>query len=240
MGRAIVAALAEQGAAVAIADVDTDLAADVAGSLGDHEALVVELDVTSCASVEEAFGRVASAWGPLDILVNNAGVGAAPGPLGSGEREIDWDYTWEVNVKGVVRCCAAVIAPMRERRYGRIVNLASIAGHAARGTTGPYAVTKAALLRHTKGLAATLAPFEITVNAVCPGAVWTPMQEKYFREEGGDAYENFVRYYEPVIPLGRPQDAEEIGRAVAYLASDDARSITGQCLHIDGGAVVRD
>ena len=101
------------------------------------------------------------------------------------------------------------------------------------------------MLRYTKGLAVELAPFSVNVNAVCPGAVWTVMQsEPFARPEEVDPalaglppYEAFLEYYRPLVPLGRPQTAEEVGTAVAYLSSDDARNVTGQCLHVDGGAI---
>lgn len=134
---------------------------------------------------------------------------------------------------------------MRDQRYGKIVNVASIAGHSARGTGGAYAVSKAAVLRYTKGLAVEVAPASINVNAVCPGAVWTGMQSASFvrpeevdpRFAGMDPYEAFLEYYLPLTPLGRPQTADEVAIAAAFLASDDAASITGQCLHVDGGAI---
>jgi 3-oxoacyl-[acyl-carrier protein] reductase len=134
---------------------------------------------------------------------------------------------------------------MQRRKYGRIVNIASIAGHSARGTGGAYSVSKAAVLRYTKGLAVEVAAWSITVNAVCPGAVWTGMQSGPFEHpervdpklEGLSPYDAFLEYYRPFTPLGPPQTAEEVGSAVAFLASDDARNITGQCLHVDGGAI---
>ena len=134
---------------------------------------------------------------------------------------------------------------MRDRRYGKIVNIASIPVMRRAGTGGAYGVSKAAVLRYTKGLAVEVAPLSINVNAVCPGAVWTGMQSRPFerpeevdpRLAGLDPYAAFVEYYRPMTPLGRPQTGEEVGKAVAFLASDDAASITGQCLHVDGGAI---
>ena len=240
MGATIAEVLARQGAQVAIGDLDVDGATGIAVGLA-VPGLAVELDVGCDASVERAFGTVLEAWGRLDILVNNAGIGT-PRP---GRDESDWEATFQVNVLGTVRCTEAALPGMQERRYGKIVNIASIAGHSARGTGGAYAVSKAAVLRYTKGLAVEVAPSSINVNAVCPGAVWTGMQSGAFdrptdvdpRYEGLDPYEAFLAYYLPMTPLGRPQTSTEVGTAVAFLVSDDAGSITGQCLHIDGGAI---
>jgi len=240
MGAAIAAVLARQGADVAVADIDVDGAAEVAATIGGNT-LVLELDVAAPESIALAFSKLEEAWQRLDILVNNVGIGHAA--QGSGES--DWDATFRINLMGTVRCSERALAGMCERRHGKIVNIASIAGHSARGTDGAYSVSKAAVLRYTKGLAVEVAPFSVNVNAVCPGAVWTGMQSGPFarpeevdpRLAGLDPYEAFLEYYRPITPLGRPQTAEEVGKAVAYLASADAANITGQCLHVDGGAI---
>lgn len=244
IGRAIAEVLAAQGAAVAVTDLDEPGARAVAAGL--PRAVALRLDVTAPGDAEAAVAAATASLGPLDVLVCNAGVPADPSR--EVDTEEDWDRTFAVNVKGTVRTCEATLPGMLERGRGRIVTVASIAGHAARGTVGAYSASKAALLRYTKGLAATVAGRGITVNAVCPGAVWTPFQERDMagvRERDASLadvplQEIFLRRYAPVIPTARPQDPEEIGAAVAFLASDEARSITGQCLHVDGGAVIRD
>lgn len=247
IGRGIAEVLARQQAAVAVTDVDEAAAHAVADDIG-KAAIAVPLDVTDAASVIAAFAVVTEALSRIDILVNNAGVSADPDRASTADREEDWDRTFAVNVKGTVRCCEAALPAMTARGYGRIVNLASMAGHAARRTGGAYAASKAAVLRYTKGLSAVTAAHGVTVNAVCPGAVWTRFQERDManlgrsdpRFAGLDAETVFRRRYADLIPTGRPQTPEEIGSAVAFLASDEARSITGQCLHIDGGAILRD
>jgi 3-oxoacyl-[acyl-carrier protein] reductase len=240
MGATIAETLAQQGARVAVADIDLEGAEEVAASLRD--ALALHLDVGSPDSIADAARAAVAEWGHVDILVNNAGVGGAR--PGSGES--DWEATFRINVLGTVRCTEALLPQMRERRYGKIVNIASISGHASRRTGGPYSVSKAAVLRYTKGLAVEIAPDAVNVNAVCPGAVWTGMQSVPFeRPEEVDSrlaglapYDAFVEYYRPMTPLEPPQTAAEVGAAVAYLASDDARNVTGQCLHVDGGAIL--
>ena len=248
IGRGIAHVLAQQGADVAVTDLNAELAAKVASELTGPGALALELDVTSGGSVKRAFEEVLSRWGHLDILVNNAGVSSAPG-RGTEEREEDWDVTFDVNVKGMVRCCEAVIRHMKERRYGKIVNIASISAHSAHPRPGgAYGVSKAGVVRYTKGLAKALGPYNINVNAVSPGAVWTHFhQEGWQRRQqqdpktaGKDPYQLFLEFYEPQFPLRRPQTPEDIGKAVAFLASDDARNITGECLRVDSGMIIDD
>ncbi|MDP2952475.1 MAG: SDR family oxidoreductase [Chloroflexota bacterium] len=247
MGAAVSKLLAQQGADVVLTDLKAEWPEGVAREIKGVKTMVLEMDVTSNDQVKRAFDRVFSTWGDLDILVNNAGVSSAPGRQDV-DREIDWDMTFNTNVRGVVRCCEAVIPRMKVRKYGKIVNFASMAGHAARKSGGAYAVSKAAVLRYTKGLASELAPFNINVNAVCPGAVWTPFQQRgtAHRQAANpelakmDPYQAFVTAYKPVIPMGRPQSPEDVAKTVAFLVSEDACNITGQCLHVDGGAILRD
>jgi len=247
IGRGIALILTRQGARVAITDRKLEWATAAAAEMGGHP-LALELDVTDQASVDTAAAAVLSQFDRLVILVNNAGVPADPHRPAGRDREEDWDRTFAVNVKGVVRCCEAFVPSMRPRRYGKIINIASMAAHAARRTAGPYPASKAALLRYTKGLAVSLAPDGINVNAICPGAVWTPFQhaDTAARQRDQpelatlDPHEAFQRAYRDIIPLGRPQTPEDIGNTAAFLASDDARNITGQCIHVDGGAILRD
>ena len=248
IGEGIALTLAAQGADVALTDLDSDGPARVASKITDTRTMALELDVTAQESVDGVVARVLEEWGHLDILVNNAGVPSAPGGTAASGREVDWDMTFNVNVKGVLRCCNAVIPHMKGRRYGKIVNIGSQAGHASRRMGGAYAASKAAVLRYTKGLAVELAPFNINVNAVCPGAVWTRIHKKAIRDMPGvdlemferDPYRAFAQLFEKTIPLGRVQSVEDIGKAVAFLVSEDSCNITGQCLHVDGGNILRD
>jgi NAD(P)-dependent dehydrogenase (short-subunit alcohol dehydrogenase family) len=248
IGAGIARILAAQGALVAVTDRESKWADEVAAEIPPGRAIAVGLDVTDLASVRDAVTGIQSRWGGVDILVNNAGVAADPERADGDDDELDWDRTFAVNVRGTVRCCEAWLPGMRERRYGKIVNVASMAGHAQRRTNSAYATSKAAVLRYTKGLAMQLAADQINVNAVCPGAVWTEFQRRDMaatrRQVGAPDDESledfFEAYYAPVIPLGRRQTPQDIGKAVAFLASDDADSITGQCLHVDGGAILHD
>ena len=129
IGHGIAAVLAEQGAMVAVTDLDADTARSVAEEIGESRSLALGLDVTDRGSADRAAQSVLTEWGGLEILVNNAGVASAPGRrTDEGDREVDWDVTFDINVKGVVHCTEAVLPHMRERKYGKIINIASIAG----------------------------------------------------------------------------------------------------------------
>ncbi|MDP6402036.1 MAG: SDR family NAD(P)-dependent oxidoreductase [SAR202 cluster bacterium] len=248
IGRGIAIILAEQGASVAVTDLDLDGAEGVADEIAGTGKIALHLDVTDRNSIEQAVRRVISEWGELDILVNNAGVRSST-PAGAAEdSDEDWDLMFAVNVKGVVNCCNAAVPHFKERRYGKIINIASMGGHASRRTPGSYATSKAAVLRYTKGLADVLAPYNINVNSICPGAVWTRFQEAgalSARQRDPELAQMepeqiFRQRYDPMIPLGRVQTPEDIGKMAAFLASEDARNVTGQCIHVDGGVILRD
>lgn len=249
IGEGIARVLARQGARVAVTDIRKEIAEKAAGKFT-TETLALELDVTDRDSIQHAFEQVLKEWGHLDILVNNAGVpSAAVAHRPTDDPEADWKATWDINLMGTVRCCEAIIPHMKERRYGKLINSASISAHAAHPRPGgAYGVSKAAVVRYTKGLAKTLGPFNINANAFSPGAVWTDFHLRNWSRRiaedpslaGKDPYQLFEEFYIPQFPLRRTQTVEDIGNAVAFLASDDARNITGQCLRIDGGFIIDD
>lgn len=256
IGRGIATVLSQRGAHVAVVDLDGHAAANVAEELagGGASAMGIAGDVTSRESMNAVVRAVLDEFGRVDVCVANAGVVGAPGLDARSEWiDEDWDATYQVNVRGLVRTAEAVVPHMKERRAGRIVNIASHAGRTpapgagALGTaTVPYSVSKSAALQWTWNLALELAPFNVTVNAVCPGTLWTPMWEKIAEARRlADPSLNqlsgrtiFDRSVKARTPLGRPQTPDDIGRAVAFFASDDARVITGQALNVNGGAVM--
>lgn len=245
IGQGIAQVLAEHGSSVVVTDIDEGAAAVVAGQIN---GLPLQLDVSDRESVLAAVAEALRWRGGLDILVNNAGVAGNAHADVATDTEEDWDLTFEINVKGAVRCCQAVIPHLRERGAGSIVNIASVAAHAARRSVSPYAVSKSALLRYTTGLAVALAPAGIRVNAVCPGAVWSRFQQQNMTAfqgaaaplDEGELEEAFLQRYVDLIPMGRVQTPDDVGQAASFLASDHARNITGQCLHVDGGMILRD
>jgi len=224
IGEAIARRLAAAGARVAVLDLREELAERVASSLG---TVGVHCDVASASSVQQAIERVDRELGPAHILVNNAGITGRTLPLWQLE-ESDLDQVYAVNLKGVFLTCRAVIDSMISRRYGRIVNVASIAGKEGNPTLIPYSSTKAAVICLTKALAKEVAgKGDITVNSISPAVVRTTILDTMSPET--------VAYMVSKIPLGRTGTVEEIAALIHFLASREASFTTGQCYDISGG-----
>lgn len=252
IGRGIARCLAEEGVHLASADISAagaEATAEEAGAFG-VRAAPYALDVTEGRQCADVVERVVREMGGLDIVVNNAGViGGANFRLGmplSDIGEDDWDAAYNVNVKGVFLLCRAALEKMKGRGWGRVINISSRAGRDGRETIPHYSASKAAVIIFTQALAREVAREGITVNAVCPGLIWSAMWEKLaaqFRKKfprfhgktGREVFDHFVEQ----TPMGVEQSAEDIGRAVAFLASDDAKTITGQAILVDSGAVMR-
>ena len=242
IGRGIVLSLAEAGADVAIFDVDlanAEATVKVVTERG-RRALVARVDVTDPGSIEAGVTQTQSQLGPVDILVNNAGV--VQHNVGAATSGDDFDLCYQVNLKGIWNVSSAVTPQFLERRAGKIVNIASIAGrHGGAGLAG-YSASKAGAISLTQSLAATLGPSNINVNAVCPGLLWTDMWRKIeglLRQDSSEEAINeraaFEQFLERRCPLRREQAPEDIGNAVVFLVSEAARNITGQALNVDGG-----
>ena len=224
IGEGIVRRLAAAGARVAVLDLKLDLARSVAESTG---GAAVECDVSSASSVEKAVGEVRRQLGPIDILVNNAGIAGRTLPL-TELNEQDLDQVYAVNLKGVFLTCKAVIGEMLERKYGRIVNVASIAGKEGNPTLIPYSATKAAVICLTKALAKEVAgKGDVTVNSIAPAVVQTKILDNVSKTT--------LDYMLSKIPMGRTGKIEEIAALVHFLASRESSFTTGQCYDISGG-----
>jgi 3-oxoacyl-[acyl-carrier protein] reductase len=223
IGAAIVQRLSQAGATVYIADVDAGHARETAASLN---VLSVAMDVAQKQSVETAIKSVIDQSGHLDILVNNAGIGGKAAPLWE-QTDDDWARIIAVNLTGVFHCSRAVIEHMRSRGYGRIVNIASIAGKEGNPRMTGYSATKAAVIGFTKSLAKEVATEGICVNAVSPAVVKTAILEQLTPEQ--------VNYMTDRIPMRRPGLPSEIAAVVHFLSSPDCSFVTGQCYDASGG-----
>ncbi len=228
IGRAIAERLSTQ-AQVIIADLDADAAEKAAAYLRHQgkEAWGWPLNVANYGEVADFMQRVYQELSRLDILVNNAGI-IRRGNLFN-VQEADWDAVLAVNLKGTFNCAKHAAPYMREGRWGRIVNIASIAARLGDITSAPgYGASKAGVINLTKTLARELAPYGITANAVAPHAIETEMSAEWSPE--------LRQRVLSAIPLGRLGRAEEVAAAVAFLVSEEAGFITGATLDINGGA----
>jgi len=226
IGRGIATVLASEGARVAIADVNLDAARATASELG---GIAIEVDVTDASSLREMAARALDEFGRLDILAANAGI--YPTALIDEIDEPEWDRVNDLNARGAFFALQACVPAMRERGYGRIVLTSSITGPVT-GHPGyaHYGASKAAMLGFMRSAAIELATSGVTVNAVMPGNVKTPGLD--------EAGEEHQRQMMASIPLGDFADPADIGWAVRFLASPEARYITGQTLIVDGGQVL--
>jgi meso-butanediol dehydrogenase / (S,S)-butanediol dehydrogenase / diacetyl reductase len=239
IGRGIVNCLARESATVIIADLDLEAAQKTASELGKNvEAM--KLDVTDTAQVEAVVTEILDKYGKIDILVNNAGISR---PIKFVDIEPDeWDQKFNVNVKGVYLITRAILPQMMERRYGKIINIASMVAKEAIPMFSHYSATKFAVMGLTQSLAKEYAEYDINVNAICPGVVRTVLWDEDLlpdmgKQQGITPDEAFDRFCE-TIPLGRAQTPEDIGNMVAYLASDIARNMTGQGINITSGQLM--
>jgi meso-butanediol dehydrogenase / (S,S)-butanediol dehydrogenase / diacetyl reductase len=254
IGRGIAMALAREGARVAVADLYTpgqttagyalSTEQEVAKTVHELQTLGVQaigvpVDVTRADQIQTMVQTVTRDLGPIDILCNNAGI--VDVALVVDTTEAQWDAMMDVNVKGIFLCCKAVVPGMIERRRGRIINTASIAGKRGAARLSAYCASKFAVIGFTQSLAHEVARHDITVNAVCPGwlgtAMWMdvligPIMERL----GKDAQAAFQEHAAANVPLGRPQSPEDVGQAVAYLAKAD--NVTGVALNVAGGLVM--
>jgi 3-oxoacyl-[acyl-carrier protein] reductase len=224
IGEGIAERLHAAGAKVAVLDVNEEAAKSVAKAI---EGVGVKCDVSSAPSVKEAIERVREVLGPIDIVVNNAGITGKTVRLWELEQE-DMDRVYAVNLRGVFLMCRAVIPEMLERRYGRIVNVASIAGKEGNPTLVPYSSSKAGVIALTKALAKEVAgQGDITVNSIAPAVVRTKILDTISPQT--------VQYMISKIPMGRTGKIEEVAARIHFLVSSEASFTTGQCYDLSGG-----
>jgi 3-oxoacyl-[acyl-carrier protein] reductase len=230
IGQTIAEVLAAQGANIVISGPVGEPAEEVAGSINSNggKAISVFCDITSERDVDNLVNQTIKAFGQIDILVNNAGI-TRDGLLIRMNEE-DWDVVLNVNLKGMYRCCKAALRPMLKQRSGRIINIASIVGLIGNPGQCNYAAAKAGVIGFTKSLARETAQRGITVNAIAPGFIKTAMTDALNEEQKQKLL--------TTIPMGEIGLPTDVANAAAFLASDEARYITGHTLVVDGGLVM--
>jgi 3-oxoacyl-[acyl-carrier protein] reductase len=227
IGRACALALSEAGARVALASRNTAQLEELAGEIRaqGREAFAVTMDMTSAESIQSAFARTVKEFGPVAILVNNAGI--TKDGLALRMKKDDWDSVLATNLTGSFLATQQVLHHMMKERWGRIINISSVVGEMGNPGQANYVASKAGLIGLTKALAQEMGSRNITVNAVAPGFIETDMTHKLSTE----LKDNLVGH----IALKRIGAPEDVAAAVRFLASEEARYITGHVLNVNGG-----
>jgi 3-oxoacyl-[acyl-carrier protein] reductase len=224
-GRAIAERFVSSGARVAIWDHDAPLAEKTAKAIGDG-AIAIKVDVSDLAAVEKARDATLAALCRIDILVNNAGIAGVNKSVWETDLE-EWRKVLRINLDGPFICCKAIVPTMVKQNYGRIVNIASVAGKEGNPNAAHYSASKAGLIALTKSLGKELASYEIAVNAVTPAAARTAIFDQMTQAH--------IDFMLSKIPKGRFVLVEELAAMVAWLASEDCAFSTGAVFDISGG-----
>jgi len=227
IGRAIALKLAEVGTTVVVSDIDEVSASSAAGEIKAMKgrSLAVMADVSSSSDVVKMMEAAQAAYGKVDILVNNAGI--TRDQLLMRMSDEDWDNVLSINLKSVFLCTKVVLRQMVKQRWGRIISLSSIVGIKGNAGQANYASAKAGIIGFTRSIAKEVASRGITVNAIAPGFIDTDMTQSL--------EENMRQELKRQIPIGNFGSPRDVAEAVAFLASEEARYITGQVLSVDGG-----
>ncbi len=228
IGAGIARRLARAGAKAIVADRNLPGAESSAEALRSEnlQAEAVELDVTGSSVVTSAFERLIAIHGQIHVLVNCAGIAGKAAPVQKQSDE-DWISVIDVNLNGVFYCCRVVMAHMIAKNYGRIVNIASLAGKEGNPNMAAYSASKSGVIALSKSLGKETAGYDICVNAVSPTVIRTPILDQITEEQ--------VEYMTSKIPRGRTGTIEEVAAVAHFLASPDCSFVTGQCYDVSGG-----
>jgi len=232
-GHATAITMAREGCNIIVNDINLDAAEQTAGEIRDlgRRAIAAKADVGNSSQVKEMIKMALDEFGRIDILINNAGAGGAGGPIHLTKEE-DWEKTINLLFMGVMNCTKAVLPVMLERKYGKIVNIASGLGRTGSPNNSVYASCKGAVITFTKSIAAEVADKGINVNCVCPGLSTT----NFLRGPDGELRSpEMVESVRLGIPLKRLTEPQDVANMVTFLVSDLAGDIVGQTIGVNGG-----
>lgn len=237
IGRSCAIRMAEEGARVILADIDTKAGQKTRAEIVDAggTAIFIRTDVTTMDDMEAVAATAIERFGSIDILVNNAAQ-AIQGVVDEID-EANWDHVITTNLTSVWRGMKVCVPEMRKRRRGSIINMSSVQALAGFNGWAAYAASKGGVSALTQQTAVDLAPLGIRVNAIAPGTIMTPMNEKVFREHPNP--EELIATWNRAHPIGRFGQPEEVAEVVVFLASDRASFITGDIIRVDGGLIIR-
>jgi len=255
IGEGICLCMAREGAHIVVSDQNLSAAEKVSGEISKlgRRALAIQTNVCRAKDCQDLIESSLKEMEQIDILVCCAGVpGYSDKTVIRDEMtrienisEDDWNLTIDTNLKGVFLCNRAVVPYFKQQKKGKIINISSIAGRRGADWLPHYSASKAGVIVLSQAIAVQLGPYNVNVNTICPGYVWTPMSvvagkvmsKTYPQFKDMNPGEIFNELTRIRVPLGRPQSPESIGHAVIFLASDEANEITGQALNVDGGTV---
>lgn len=232
IGKMVCLTLAKEGSDIIAADIDLEGAKQTAAAVNalGRKAIALKADVGKSPEVNEMVKAALKEFGNIDILVNTAGWNAGEGAPFMETNQETWQKDMTVNLYGSMNCVKAIIPGMVERKYGKIINFSSTA--AKYGVTSSYGAAKAAILAFTRGLATEFGPSGINVNAIAPGTVNTNLFANFAPKN------QMFKEIAAIVPMRRIQTVEDMAHAVAFLASDVSKNITGQCIQVDSGLVM--
>jgi len=235
IGRAAATLFAQEGAEVAVLDVNADTAGETAKRIAEAggKALALAADVADRAAVTDVFAEIISEHGRVDVLYNNAGVNSKGSVIDA--TEDDWDRSFAVNAKGTFLCSQAAAASMVATGGGSIINQGSVAALVGIASFASYCAAKGAVVALTRSMSVDLAPRGVRVNAICPGTVYTPLMEPMLTARGGGDLAAGLALTVAKYPIGRLGTPEEIAAVALFLASDDSSFLTGSVIAADGG-----
>jgi NAD(P)-dependent dehydrogenase (short-subunit alcohol dehydrogenase family) len=240
IGLASAVRLAERGAKIALLDINAEGLERARSALSGASVIILPTDVSQAAQVQAAVGEAIARLGRIDIFINSAAI--LDDKLFLESSVADWDRMFKICLYGPMSCLAAILPGMVERRYGRVVCLASDSARVGQARLSYYAAAKAAVIALVKSVAQEVGGSGVTLNVVSPGATNTPLRaerEQNFREQMGDEkYQRRVASVLKMYPLGRLGEPDDIASAIVFLAGDRAAWITGQVLSVNGGFVM--